>query len=547
MSGCSSTHYRKKADKEVYTILREYEEEILGNANDFTIDTKYSQRNPKEIPADEIVGDRKAEGTMTLSLDQALQIAIDNSREYQTEKENLYLSALSLTTERFNFAPQFLGRIDPNVQRDANGEVSIGNNSRVAATQALQTGGMLGATLVNDMFRFLIGSQRRDIVNTLSVTLSQPLLKGAGRGIARENLTQAERNVVYEIRDFSNYQREFAVDIVGAYFGLLERKAQVRNNYANYQSRVVARKRAEARAQVDGTRSADLALQSELRQKNSYINSVVQYQNALDSFRQTLNLPLSVNILLDDAAYDELSETGLLPIDIDSERGYDLAIEQYLPLLNDIDRFEDAKRKIRVVANDLKPGLDVVGDAGLRWDRDENYRDIDFENVTANLGLEIDLPFNRLRERNTYRRALITFEREIRNLSRSLDQRKQAVDQGLRALDQRKQNYEIEQLGVSIAKRRVEELELRMQAGTIDQQSLIDAQDDLIRSQNALTSALVSYLNSRLNLLLDLGVLEIEDEKFWLKPQMAGNLQPTKSIDVELSTPDELFNQQGAQ
>lgn len=550
--GCSSTYYRDKADSETYATLQEFEAQVFGQATDFTIDTRWSQREPESLEPGEIVEERLGTNTLTLDLDATLQLAFEHSREFQNRKETLYLTALTLSDVRYVFSPQFLATANPDVERESDGDVKFQSraNSQVRMDQMFTTGGRLTATLANDFVRFFTGDPRRELVNLLSVTFSQPLLRGAGKDVVAERLTQAERNVIYAIRDFSFFQKDFATGIVRDYFNLLQLKDQVRNNYENYLSRQNARQRAEARVPVDGQRQADLARQSELRQKNSYIGAIVNYQDALDRFKIRLNLPLGVEVHLDDSALRELEETGLIPLDIDAEAAYRIAVENHMQVLNEIDRFEDARRQIGVSADALRPGLTLVGGADLDWDREEDYRDFNVDEVRANMGLQIDLPIDRLSERNNFRRTLIDFEREIRGLSQTLDTKRQEIEQGLRELDERRLNYENEQLGVIIAKRRVDELEIRMQAGTIDQQVLIDAQDDLLRSQNNRTSALVNYLRARLQLLLDIGMLNTDSEKFWLKPQMAGTeAAPGTSAPADSSQdmipPSKLFKEEG--
>ena len=54
-----------------------------------------------------------------MTLDQAAELAMFNSREYQDQRENLYLAALPVTQERFSFMAQFFAaeRGDPRLRR----------------------------------------------------------------------------------------------------------------------------------------------------------------------------------------------------------------------------------------------------------------------------------------------------------------------------------------------------------------------------------------------------------------------------------------------
>ena len=57
-SGCTNAHYRRSADKEVYGIVQKVESQIFGHTNAFTINTPYSNRKSKAIPASELIDDR---------------------------------------------------------------------------------------------------------------------------------------------------------------------------------------------------------------------------------------------------------------------------------------------------------------------------------------------------------------------------------------------------------------------------------------------------------------------------------------------------------
>jgi len=72
------------------------------------------------------------------------------------------------------------------------------------------------------------------IGSVLTASVTQPLLRGAGRRIAQENLTQAERNVLYQIRSFNRYRQLFVVTIVNDYYRVLQQRDTVTNAENNY-------------------------------------------------------------------------------------------------------------------------------------------------------------------------------------------------------------------------------------------------------------------------------------------------------------------------
>jgi outer membrane protein TolC len=553
--GCTAGHYQRSADKEVYGIVQQYESKIFGHTNAFTINTPYSARKPEAIPPPELIEDRLQTNRRALTISNSLDLAVSRSRRYQAAKESLYLTALSLTGSRYAFGPQFFANSTATFTRDSNHDQSSDVNSQVGVSQLLKTGGQLSASLGNDILRYYTGDPRRSLVSILSVNLTQPLLRGFGRNNpAVEALTQAQRNVVYAVRNYSFFQDQFALEILVDHFNLLAQKDIMRNRYTNYLGRVQSTQRLEARA-ADRERLADVdqARQAELTAKDNYVNAVASYRNSLDQFKIKLGLPLGEKLALDDRELDEMEQNGLVPAPLNPEAAYRVATEKQLQILNAIDRFEDSKRKVRVAANQLQADLKIVADADLTSQPPTDYSHFDPDKVRADVGLQLNLPIDRLPERNSYRSTQVSFESDLRNFTLTLDNLKESIDQGLRTLEQSRQNYEIQKNALELANRRVDSTTLLLEAGRAEVRDLVDAQDAQIAAQNAVTSALVGYQQTRLQLMLDIGALDTEVPKFWLKDHLAafmpgkapasGSTSPAESKDQAVLPPDQYFSE----
>ena len=518
LGGCSTGFYKKRADKGVYEILKKVENDIFGESSGFSIDTPTSGKKTKDVTALKLLKSRNKGGEITLSLDQALGYAIKNSREYQSEKEKLYLTALNLTGERHNFRPSFFGRTRAESNRLSDGERTGTGSTDLGINQALRTGGSLGISIANDLLRYFTGDPRRSAASVLNLNVTQPLLRGAGSKIAAERLTQANRNVVYAVRDFSHFQNTFSVEIVNDYFDLLQLKNVIFNEYNNYESRRANKEYLTARVDRESPEAQGDAKQDELQAKNRYISSITSYRNALDRFKITLGLPQTTNLRLDDKEIDLIRAAGAKSLYLGSQEGFLVALDNRLPLFNQIDRFEDNKRQVAIAANQLKADLNIIGSSSLNSDGGPtDYADFDFKNVRTSVGLQLNLPLDRLRERNDYRATLINFESATRTLGQNFDELRNLLDRRIRELEQFRQSYQIQQNAVVLAKNRVEGNQLRLKAGTVIFRRLSESQDALISTQNAETRALVDYLGARLNLLIDLGVLQSDQKRYWLK------------------------------
>ncbi len=546
--GCSTTYHREKADREAYGIIDEAEMEVFGETTGFSVETEISQTAPEDVDYNEILQQRLTEDRMEIGLSEALALAVENSREYQSRKENLYLAALELTRQRHQFRPSFFGGAEAAVERRPDGERVGTVSGQTGFSQVLRSGARIGATVTNDLLQFFTGDPRRSATTVLSLDLVQPLLRGAGADIVAENLTQAERDVIYEIREFAHFQKQFAVDIAASYYRILQQKDAVRNEYNSYQNLTVARERAEALARDRLPEfQVDQARQDELRARNRYILAVERYLDSLDRFKLQLSLPLGYTLILNEQPLQDLEIAGLLSVPYEEEEAIHIAINSRLDLLNEIDRFEDAFRKIAVAENQLKADVNLFGNVSLASQPPTDYTRFDLDDYRASLGIGIDLPFDRVRERTLYRSSLINFERQIRTLGLAIDSVRNDIRQSLRTLDQAHQTYLIQQRSVEVADRRLEAQNLLLEAGRAEMRDLLEAEAAQLQARNALTEALIDYHIARYGFLRDLGILEVDEEGIWIRSILSQAtdtpeiLQTSREPSSAVITPEELF------
>jgi outer membrane protein TolC len=150
-----------------------------------------------------------------LTMEDAIDISYIHSRDYQTQIENLYLSALALTAQRFAFDVQFAGinGARPGASVTATDVPGVSDTVNVApsagVSQLLPGGAQYIVQLANNTLWLLSSGGTQSSASTLSYSLVQPLLANGGRRFVMANLTQAERNVLYAARDLARYRQGF--------------------------------------------------------------------------------------------------------------------------------------------------------------------------------------------------------------------------------------------------------------------------------------------------------------------------------------------------
>jgi hypothetical protein len=156
--------------------------------------------------------------TYLMTLDQAAELATINSREFQDQRENLYLAALPVTIQRFAFGPQFFAAIE-GIREYAGRTSTAGHqsnwqiNSGVGVAKVLPTGALLLLNFANQTVVNFLKPKKIISTSTLSFDAVQPLLRGGGMYVALESLTQSERNLLYQLRTFARFRKELYVFI----------------------------------------------------------------------------------------------------------------------------------------------------------------------------------------------------------------------------------------------------------------------------------------------------------------------------------------------
>ncbi|MFM9115771.1 MAG: hypothetical protein ACKOU6_06370 [Planctomycetota bacterium] len=271
MPGCNRAHYRRQADNEGLALIEEKASNPHWNLDAYTlyVDPRSRMFDPfsadtPPIPRDDpaahelmhrVDGKRgyqgwhyggdtdtvenpvwedylplNERGTISLDADMAMRLARLHKRTFQSESEELYLSALDVSFERFRFSNQFFAGYQTFYTADGPRRRGAGGNSsslfntgsystgRNPAAVTLQRSFTTGADLVVGMANSLMwqfsGPNDYSGQTLLDFSLIQPLLRGAGRDRVMERLTISERTLLSNVRSMERYRQAFYVDVL---------------------------------------------------------------------------------------------------------------------------------------------------------------------------------------------------------------------------------------------------------------------------------------------------------------------------------------------
>ncbi|MDR0328975.1 MAG: hypothetical protein LBI05_11840, partial [Planctomycetaceae bacterium] len=252
--GCTRQYYRTKADHEIYSVIRQENNDprwkvdcpkVIPDAASRMFDPYHPDFEP--MPCDDPAahakmhrpGDMRGsshwhdngdtphvenpcwrqsllvneKGEIPLDKEKAVELARLHSPEYQTTLENLFLAAMNVSQERYRYDVQFFGKAD-----GTNGVLTYGvaggsapklrNDVTLRAKRNLAAGGNWAVELANSITWSLNGQgDWKSNASLINVSVMQPLLRAASRKVVLENLTQTERDFLAEVRKLVLFQQ----------------------------------------------------------------------------------------------------------------------------------------------------------------------------------------------------------------------------------------------------------------------------------------------------------------------------------------------------
>lgn len=372
-ASCTPSHYRRRADRESYCAIEERMDDARWALPSVSIEPHPDSRladpfapDCPPIPPDDPAAHRymlcadglegypgwndngraptiesprwrdwlvlSEDGVLALMPDRAIELGLMHSREYQTELENLYLESLALTVERFEFDLRWFGGNDTTYRHSGTGSFPTESNTLTTASDLgfsrnFSRGGQLVVDFANSFVWEFAGPDSGRTSSNITVNLVQPLLRLAGRDVRLEALTQSERDVLYAVRRFARFRKQYHVDITtggGGYLSLLLQLQNIRNLEANLVSLeqnldlydALAEGGSVSRIQVDQV------FQSYQRGRLSLLQAQSNFEIALDSYKIRLGLPPTLPVSLDDSllAPFQLNDPALVELQAQIDR-----------------------------------------------------------------------------------------------------------------------------------------------------------------------------------------------------------------------------------
>ncbi|MDP6047777.1 MAG: TolC family protein [Phycisphaerae bacterium] len=475
-----------------------------------------------------------------ITLMQALQIAARNNREYQSAKEDVFIAALDLDLESQEFRNTYVGLLSGEMSHDQSGARPVGGgvaSGSASWSRRFRSGAALTGRLGVDIAKLLTRGYGSSLGVFADASISVPLLRGAGRHIVTEPLTQAQRDVIYSLHTLERHKRTLAVQVATDYLGVLQQADQVKNAADNHRRLIKAGERSARLGDAGRLPKTQVnqAQQDELRARDRVITARNSYERSLDTLKLTLGLPTDARIVLDRnelsklvdqaraalaANAEDKTKTRRGKMELPVKKALKLALGNRLDMRTAQGRVLDAQRGVVVAADGLK--ADLTLDAGMAMGASRGVATAGSHNAHLRPEKGVysgtvtsDLPWERTAERNAYRASHIALEQAVRDVQSLEDRIKLSIRGALRTLARTRQSFVIQSSAVELATTRVKSTELFLEAGRAAIRDVLESQEALVQAQDALTAALVDYRIAELELQRDMGLLEVDEKGLW--------------------------------
>jgi outer membrane protein TolC len=447
----------------------------------------------------------RAQGARVVTLVEAVNEALEKNDRMLNQRDVTQQSALGLRLARNEFQP----KVTPNIlgsfgQTDVNSQ-----NYRVDVSQKLTSGteirvGAGTSTAQIPSAAGVVGSDIRFYNADTTLTLSQPLLRGAGTAITRRSLTSAEIRRADADRQQALAEQQVALDVASAYYRLVAQQVFVDVARQSLERARALRDASEAKldaglvSQLDVLRAQQLVSQSEIQWFDA--------QAAVDDAHDRLTFLMKRDRTDNFAVESAIPRPDQQPVD--ANEAIVSAIDHRLDLKSLIAGATDADLQVSYARNQLLPQVDV----NFAWTRRETSdtfaRSFGLDRFQFATFFTIAMPVDRTPQLVSYQSALIDRERRKREIATLQRQISDDVRRAVRERDRLVRSLAAAETSVDIGRKEVEVAKLRYERGLSNNLDVVTAESNLLSAESRRIAALADSAVARLSLRAMLGILD---------------------------------------
>jgi len=444
---------------------------------------------------------------VTLSLDQAIRMALEQSLDLQIVRKSLGAAETDPLVEKAKFDPSLKLDLDGGRTVDATG-TTTSSNANLSLDQPVLTGGTLTFQFDNrwtetssSFTQLQFGCTTRCDESNLQLKFTQPLLKGGGVAVNKAPMLIAANNASVSSEAVKQKAEELVADVERAYWNLvLQRKIlQVKQEALRAAKALMEATQAKVDQGLLASIEALVAESGAASQEEAVVIAERAVHDAQDRLKRFFTPTAAA--LTNEAAIIPLDEPEPEQREIDLAALTQAALEQRPELVQAKLDLANSRLNLKLAQNQLWPTLDLQGSGGPSGSGESPLQGLtsgDFYQWQAGLLLTVPLG-NRAANATALRRRF-----EMERAALQLKDKEQSilleVKEAARGAVANSKRINVTRQARRLAEKKLEAEQARFELGLTTVQDVLNFERDLATAKQAEIQAAVDYRNSLVDL-----------------------------------------------
>jgi outer membrane protein len=448
-----------------------------------------------------------------LSVDGAVRLAVERNLGLQVETYNPAIAAMDIRRARSIYDPTLSATIDHRGGNQQEGpSSSFVDRTRhfdvnASLDQLLSTGATASASFTNFWAKDNLGVSRiRYAQPQLTLSLSQPLLKGSGKQVTERGITVADDTMELSMAGWNQKALDTAAEARNRYLILIKARESLATRNASLA--VARRVHEENTARVKAGVLAAFELQDSelgvLQREKDLLDTELSEKDATDQLRLTLHLPPETILELPDTPWADVPAPS-------EEEALGIASRRRPDLSKARTSLRIAEFNERVSGNLALPSLSFEGSAGVSGIAAE-YGDAFDDLRTGNnpywaIGFRFSVPLGNGAARAEVASARLKTSQARAGVAVIEESAGLEIRTALRALETRRKQNEVARKGISVAETRLASFLKRGKLGLSRTKDVLDAEANLTQARENLSAARADFQSALTSLWKSTGEL----------------------------------------
>ncbi|MFZ5906410.1 MAG: TolC family protein [Nitrospirota bacterium] len=415
-----------------------------------------------------------------LTINQAINLALQTNKSILASRYDTSRNEFSLVTAKSEFQLKIIPAASASI---GGGESQSGNNMNFGF--AVQKKFEIGSTV---SFSPNLNKTSGEYTSGLGISVQQPVLRGLGRDINLDGIKSAEYSIQSAYRSLYQTKVNIVIETVSVFYEALKQRETMQLYKAMGKRLAGHAEVAKAKEKIGLATPMD-TYRAEIRLKDtedSLTRASEAYQDALDTLKTILSLPLTTEIELQNPASPSL--LAIQPADAIAT-----ALEHRIEIEQTQAEIQEAERRAAILRQKILPEINLVFDYKRFDSADKFTHSTGFAESLWGVRLETTTDISRTAEKAAYEQGALDLQAVRLNFEEKKDEIRRQVRRQLLALQESEKRIIIRTEQIKQAEGKLSLAEVKFAHGMADNFDVIEAETELQEARLNLLAAELDY------------------------------------------------------